>query len=76
MTNKTFYAFNLVVLLQAILFSLANVQKIKLLKEKNELLLLGEKEKLEGMVIIRTSELQLEKNNVEEQKRIIEEKQK
>ena len=64
------------IVLQAILFSLANAQKIKLLKEKNELLLLGEKEKLEGMVIIRTSELQLEKNNVEEQKRIIEEKQK
>jgi serine phosphatase RsbU (regulator of sigma subunit) len=60
---------------QAILFSLANAQKIKLLKEKNELLLLGEKEQLEKMVDLRTSELLLEKRNVEGQKRVIEEKQ-
>jgi serine phosphatase RsbU (regulator of sigma subunit) len=63
------------IVMQAVLFSLANAQKIKLLKETNELLLLGEKEQLEKMVNIRTSELQLEKRNVEGQKRVIEEKQ-
>jgi len=63
------------IVLQAVLFSLANAQKIKLLKEENEALLLVEKEQLESMVELRTSELQLEKINVEDQKKVIEEKQ-
>jgi class 3 adenylate cyclase len=53
------------IVLQAILFSLAIAQKIRLLKEENANLLQGEKEQLERMVLARTSELKTEKENVE-----------